>query len=457
VNRIGHQGLFFERFLLDPNDTFATPALDPNAVGVYLTRNRPYSPRLARWLSRDMNESAQPVVTALAMNGQTLGIVFGAFSALGHYGDGMSLYQFAGSNPVNRRDPLGLYYDPFAEVDDFLADRTGNAMYWIGTLNSMAKAASIGLRTAVSIGWGFLPGSGLFDAFRAIEVLRSGKGGFWEALDIAMVAFPLAKKGIEGITALRGLARTGNWIDKACNCFVAGTLVVTSRGEIPIEQVGAGDVVLSRVDRDPNGPADWAVVTQVFESVGDGTLSLTLEDGRSFTVTLEHEVWTFEGGWQPAREVEIAEHVRGLDDTPLAVISIDVDRAPRTVYNLEVAGARTYFAEGVWVHNNSCNLKAGRRLVMQAHHAVPKFLQGLEGGTVSLLDDVTHRAYHGGLLSALAEGGLHKPRNQSWGYFFDRNDGALATAHDILIKYTGQFDQTHGTGLLQYVLQGLGR
>ena len=118
VQRIGHQGLFFERFLLDPNDTFNSPALDPNAVGVYLTPNRAYSPRLGRWLSRDMNESAQPVVAALAINAQTLDLAFGAFSALGHYGDGMSLYAYAGSNPVNRRDPLGLYDDPFEVVDD---------------------------------------------------------------------------------------------------------------------------------------------------------------------------------------------------------------------------------------------------------------------------------------------------------------------------------------------------
>ena len=452
VSRIGHQGLFFERFLLDPNDTFNLPALDPNAVGVYLTRNRAYSPRLGRWLSRDMNESAQPVVAALAMNAQTLDLAFGAFSALGHYGDGVSLYQYAGSNPVNRRDPLGLYDDPFEGVDEFTADRTGNAMYWFGTLNSMAKGASLGLRTAVSLAWGFLPGSGLYDAFKAIEVLRSGKGGFWEALDIAMVAFPVAKMGIEGITALRGLARTAGWIDKACNCFVAGTLVVTASGEVPIEELRVGDVVLSRLDRDPDGPADWAVVTQIFESVGDGTLTLTLEDGRSFTVTPEHELWTFEEGWQPAQEVEIAEHVRGLDDTPLAVISIDVDRTPRTVYNLEVAGARTYFAEGVWVHNNSCTL-AG-------HHLVPVFMGGWDKlGKVFGLPERLHNEFHRMLRQNFVAGGIDLPANagaDAWRELL-RDPESFYLARSILIDTTAQFDSARGTQMISMLFDELKR
>ena len=112
VHRIGHQGLFFERFLVDPNDTFNSPALDPNAVGVYLTRNRAYSPRLGRWLSRDMNESAQPVVTALSMNGLALDAVVEAFRSQGQYGDGLNLYLAFGCNPLTKMDPPGLWTLP---------------------------------------------------------------------------------------------------------------------------------------------------------------------------------------------------------------------------------------------------------------------------------------------------------------------------------------------------------
>jgi hypothetical protein len=192
VNRIGHQGLFFERFLLDPNDTFATPALDPNAVGVYLTRNRPYSPRLARWLSRDMNESAQPVVTALAMNGQTLGIVFGAFSALGHYGDGMNLYAYAGSNPVNRRDPLGLYYDPFEEADDIAFSIMGERAAAAASITAQVGMAFSAAQLIGGMAFSFLPGA---DAVMLAVMLAQGKEVSWGDIAMAGIGFagPLGK------------------------------------------------------------------------------------------------------------------------------------------------------------------------------------------------------------------------------------------------------------------------
>jgi hypothetical protein len=71
-------------------------------------RNRWYSPQLGRPFQMDLNESASLVLAALAMNGETLGNFVSAFAATGHYGDGMNLYQYAGGNPVNRLDALGL-------------------------------------------------------------------------------------------------------------------------------------------------------------------------------------------------------------------------------------------------------------------------------------------------------------------------------------------------------------
>jgi len=57
----------------------------------------------------DMNESASLAVAALAMNAETLANFVSAFAATGHYGDGMNLYQYAGGNPANRLDALGLF------------------------------------------------------------------------------------------------------------------------------------------------------------------------------------------------------------------------------------------------------------------------------------------------------------------------------------------------------------
>jgi len=102
INCVGHQGLFF--------DSFEGEGLTIDAVGLYYNRNRWYSPTLGRFMQRDPNEAAQPIITALMMNGQTMNILFGVFNPEGHYSDGMNLYQYCGSNPVNNRDPSGTLF-----------------------------------------------------------------------------------------------------------------------------------------------------------------------------------------------------------------------------------------------------------------------------------------------------------------------------------------------------------
>jgi hypothetical protein len=131
-----------------------------------------------------------------------------------------------------------------------------------------------------------------------------------------------------------------------------------------------------------------------------------------------------------------------------------VDRRPTPVYNLEVDGTFTYFAAGVWVHNNSC--RVGRQLLMHRHHLLPKFLGGLEGGAMTLLPEHLHRAYHGGLLTDLAAAGIHKERSMSWVEYFNTHDDMQPLALSTLVAYTQRFDAANGTSLLQKLLQALG-
>ncbi|NLX21660.1 MAG: RHS repeat-associated core domain-containing protein, partial [Phycisphaerae bacterium] len=115
-----HQGLFWHS--LDGSATFNTPdpAATPTATGLYYNRNRWYAPHLGRFLQRDPNESAMLVLDTLARNGEVLSAFAGAFDAVSHFGSGMNLYGYAGSNPITGSDALGLF-DWFDEVDDILA------------------------------------------------------------------------------------------------------------------------------------------------------------------------------------------------------------------------------------------------------------------------------------------------------------------------------------------------
>ena len=213
ANAAGHQGLFFERL----DGATGDPALEPGVFGLFYNRNRWYSPRYGRYTSRDPNETALPILTALAMNGNTLDILFSAMNAVGHYGDGMNLYAYLGGNPVNARDALGLSWED-DEIDDLINDRIGHALYALGTLNEWARWASIGLKTSLNIASAVL---GL-DVLESVYVLASGQGGFWEAMDIAMTVTPLARLGkvagavSKGFGYLRKGKRGARVVGKAC-------------------------------------------------------------------------------------------------------------------------------------------------------------------------------------------------------------------------------------------------
>jgi len=205
ANRVGHQGLFFDRFAGD----YTTQPLSPtDGAGLYFNRNRFYSPTLGRFIQRDPNETALPILTALATNAESLSVNFGPFDAHALYANGPNLYQYEGSNPVNNRDPSGLY----DEFDEAMDDFAGSRLYALGTLNEGARVASIGLNTALDIAGSLLG----IDVFQSVVVLASGGGGFWEAMDIVASVTPvgkLAKAGGRIASAFKWLHRSGKAAD----------------------------------------------------------------------------------------------------------------------------------------------------------------------------------------------------------------------------------------------------
>jgi RHS repeat-associated protein len=100
----GHQGLFFVRLDGSPAD----PSLEVGTRGLYYNRNRWYSSHLGRFLQRDVNETALPILAALAFNGEALDSLLNSFEGQSLYADGLNLYVYLGSNPVNGIDALGL-------------------------------------------------------------------------------------------------------------------------------------------------------------------------------------------------------------------------------------------------------------------------------------------------------------------------------------------------------------
>lgn len=101
-------------------------------------------------------------------------------------------------------------------------------------------------------------------------------------------------------------------------CFVAGTLVETDRGSVPIEDLKAGDYVLTR-----RGYQEIRVcgVTQIAD-----VITITLNNSYVLTGTPDHPVWTENRGWVNLEDI-------GIDDIIQVTDSIkDISSCPRKVY-----------------------------------------------------------------------------------------------------------------------------
>lgn len=133
-----------------------------------------------------------------------------------------------------------------------------------------------------------VPNQGAGAAMQRVEAMRRAFPFIW--FDEARCAGGLEALGAyhEKIDEVRGigLGPEHNWASHSC--LIAGTLIKTSRGLIPIEQVNIGD----RVDT----PADYAYVDKSgMSKISTELLEITLSDGKTITVTPEHKIFTTKG------------------------------------------------------------------------------------------------------------------------------------------------------------------
>jgi uncharacterized protein RhaS with RHS repeats len=115
-NRLGHHGLFFDRL----DATAPGVELVSAARGLYHNRNRTYEPRLGRFTSEDPNATGTGLLGNVTLDGSTA-VDLADFDAAARYADGPNLYAYVRSEPLNGRDPMGLYgfEDGFQDYMDY--------------------------------------------------------------------------------------------------------------------------------------------------------------------------------------------------------------------------------------------------------------------------------------------------------------------------------------------------
>ncbi len=186
-----------------------------------------------------------------------------------------------------------------------------------------------------------------------------------------------ARQGDELVDdAARGAAKTG--------CFLAGTLVPTARGPLPIEQVTTGDLVLSRDER--SGQQGFKPVVRLFRGHAGTVVILEIaerlparprgrterhrvglpaseasegpDSAQTLRCTTEHPFWVEGLGWTRAADLRPGDPLRGARGEALVVVSRTIRAEQADHFNFEVEGWHTYFvserpgAPSVWVHND---------------------------------------------------------------------------------------------------------
>jgi hypothetical protein len=134
------------------------------------------------------------------------------------------------------------------------------------------------------------------------------------------------------------------------SCFAAGTKVATPNGEKKIEEIRAGDEILSA---DPEGGAPVReTVTQVYERESAVLLEIRVAN-ETINVTPEHPFWVVDQGWVAAGQLNRGSPLLTRDGSVLRVDSVTRHEGSFRVYNLEVATAHTYHVSslGILVHN----------------------------------------------------------------------------------------------------------
>ncbi len=171
------------------------------------------------------------------------------------------------------------------------------------------------------------------------------------------------------------------------SCFVAGTPVKTLEGDKPIEEIQAGDVVLSyNVE---SGELEYKSVARTYIRESDDLYDLSIQgEEKAFRVTATHPFFArpgcpsieTEGKWIRVDELRVGFEVMNPDGDWVRIIKLQRHKGKFKVYNFEVVDNHDYFVgqSGVLVHNQ-CQTRA-RFEVSENGVAIPTSKTELEKG-----------------------------------------------------------------------------
>jgi len=323
---------------------------------------------------------------------------------LGH-GSSPSLYDYAGGDPVNKVDPDGRFAhntgsymgsqtvgrtsssattgstwlldavtgpsfkpgrDPYAPFYgnqpqisghfNLTASRDGMTSYYqapqynapVPTLAqsmanlSMLSHAAPGVSTAVGA-WEFFTGRDPFTGNNVSTVSAAGTillGG----LSSLGAADDLARFGTTAVRYGDDLGFAANSASRSpiIKCFPRGTKVETPKGQLSIEDIRVGDLVLAR---DNTGNIVARPVAQLVRNETSHWVDIRV-GGETLKTTGSHPFWVVSGGWTHARDLRQGMVLQSHDgrEWPVEGVEKIYLQTPEQTFNFEVTELHNYFA-----------------------------------------------------------------------------------------------------------------
>ncbi|SFH56832.1 intein N-terminal splicing region [Pseudobutyrivibrio sp. OR37] len=294
--------------------------------------------------------------------------------------NGYNLFEYGNNNPVNCQDESGN----FPELSN-----TQKVAIGLGVITVLAVSAVV-TGGASCVVMGALIGS----CTGAVSGAASGaviSGGieYLKTRDMQATKQAAIDGAADGFMwgSVTG-AVTGGMTSPYC--FVAGTLVCTIDGEVPIEDIEVGDYVLA--ENPETGEIDYKPVLETYEHDTYDVVYLTI-DGEEFTTTEGHPFYVEGRGFVKAAELRYSDNLLDSEGKHLHLEYKEIVHLeePVTVYNFAVEDYHTYFIgeNKVFVHNRC---KLGENMIKEggfdpgpgfdAHHIFPrkfqKYFDGLE-------------------------------------------------------------------------------
>ena len=158
------------------------------------------------------------------------------------------------------------------------------------------------------------------------------------------------------------------------DCFVAGTMIASSVGLVPIEDIKSGDKVWAT--NPETGETALKEVVQTFRNEANELVHVTV-NGEEIICTPTHPFYVPVKGWTVACELRAGDRLQLVNGEYVVIEQVqhEILETPVTVYNFEVADFHTYYVgdTGVLVHNKCIANENGVKIEVRTsnEHGLP--------------------------------------------------------------------------------------